>query len=48
MRSHVIEVDNGLMRPAILGVVLFAGIFTDVLWLLSELADWVLAVLKAQ
>jgi len=47
MRSHVM-VDNGLMRPAILGVILFAGIFTGALWLLSALADWVMVVLKAQ
>lgn len=47
MRSHVFELDNGLMRPAILGLILFVGLFTGVLWLLSELADWVLVVLKA-
>ena len=35
-------------RGPILGAVLFAGLFAGMLWLLSDVANAVLAVLKAR
>ena len=34
-------------RPLILGTALAVGFFASLLWLLSEVAEWVFAVLKA-
>ena len=35
------------LRPFIIGTALWVLLFTGLLWLLSSVADWVLAVLKA-